>query len=704
MHFHFSSSRHLALLLTLIALLPLSATAALLSATDEPPQLDADIEAHLENLKAENDYRQLTRKVFSLMDKKHYVSKTRDRTFSATTAEEYIENLDSQHNLFLASDYEELEKITAGIHKAVQGRNLSIPFAIYRLRQKRMAQALLYQLELLQHHDFDFQIEEYLHLDRKEAKPFADWMEWRDYWRRFVKNQLLLAILSGSEQKDAVQRLQRRLNNRLTTMLEIEPEDVLASFINTALSQYDPHTSYLPPQEYNDWLISLRTQLEGIGAVLTVRDDYVEVVRLIEGGPAKTSGRLQVGDRIIGVVPAEGDELVDVVGMSLTKVVHMIRGDKGSTVELEVLAQEADLGAPTYLLQLVRAVIPLEHQRANYELLEVGKYGRNWKIGVITLPIFYGQGASSDPSLKTASQDMLALIKEMKLEGVDGLLLDLRNNGGGYLDEAIAVAALFLPPGAFLQVRQQGNRISPSGKRRSRPVWGDEPFAVLVNRLSASASEIVAAAVQDYRRGLVLGTTTFGKGTVQGTYSVGRKEGQLKLTRSKFYRINGGSTQGKGVIPDLLLPAVLDAEKIGEEVIDNALPFDTVKKLRLHHNSNFQPDMELLQALHEERKNTNVFGLNYLIERRELLNKLSEDDRIPLHKEARQQRQESIEQQQLALENKARTQEGLTPFADWDAFQEWGREQSADPDYSPRWHQILQMEAVHILIDHIQNS
>ena len=694
-----------------LSILPLFTALLLLGGTLSPtvqgqdnsvgPALTPEIENYLSELTADRKYPKLIKSLLQLVDKHHYLEKDIDLAFSLEVYDSYITQLDPLHNLFLAQDLADLEQFRPTIQKALTGRNLNVPYSMYRLRQKRASQALLYQMELLSADAFDFDKEEYLEIDREDAAAPANWVEWRDYWRRAVKNQLLLTLLGDTAREQAVQRLQKRLGNRLKTLMRNDSEDVLASFVNAALNLFDPHSTWMPPQEYEYWISAMRTELEGIGAVLTSRDDYIEIVRLVEGGPAQSSGRLAVGDRITGVISNTGDELVDVVGMPVTEVVRLIRGKKGKPVALEILAADTDPGAPTEMLTLVRDVVPLESQKASSEMLEVNKYERNWKVGMIKLPSFYDQ-APNDPKSSSASQDIRKLIGELKQQGMDGLILDLRNNGGGYLQEAMLLTSLFVQAGPFVQIRHPNNITSPDGQRRSRPIWNG-PLTVLVNRLSASAAEIVAAAIQDYKRGLVLGTTTFGKGTVQNTYDL-QPHGQLKLTRSKFYRVSGGSTQHKGVIPDLVLPAVWSNENVGESTSDSALPFDTIGRINLRLQSSIDPDLELLQQLHEARRDRVSHGLAYVRERRRLLDDLSENNRVPLNISARKERQELIEQRQLDLENRTRIGEGEEPFANWDDYVAWNRKRSSELNYKPRWVRILQEEAAHVLADQMQQQ
>ena len=694
-----------------LSILPLFTALLLLGGTLSPtaqgqdnsggPALTPEVESYLAELTADRKYPKLIKSLLQLVDKHHYLEKDIDLAFSLEVYDSYITQLDPLHNLFLAQDLTDLEQFRPTIQKALTGRNLNVPYSMYRLRQKRASQALLYQMELLSADAFDFDKEEYLEIDREDAAAPANWVEWRDYWRRAVKNQLLLTLLGDTAREQAVQRLQKRLGNRLKTLMRNDSEDVLASFVNAALNLFDPHSTWMPPQEYEYWISAMRTELEGIGAVLTSRDDYIEIVRLVEGGPAQSSGRLAVGDRITGVISNTGDELVDVVGMPVTEVVRLIRGKKGNPVALEILAADTDPGAPTEMLTLVRDVVPLESQKASSEMLEVNKYERNWKVGMIKLPSFYDQ-APNDPKSSSASQDIRKLIGELKQQGMDGLILDLRNNGGGYLQEAMLLTSLFVQAGPFVQIRHPNNITSPDGQRRSRPIWNG-PLTVLVNRLSASAAEIVAAAIQDYKRGLVLGTTTFGKGTVQNTYDL-QPHGQLKLTRSKFYRVSGGSTQHKGVIPDLVLPAVWSNENVGESTSDSALPFDTIGRINLRLQSSIDPDLELLQQLHEARRDRVSHGLAYVRERRRLLDDLSENNRVPLNISARKERQELIEQRQLDLENRTRIGEGEEPFANWDDYVAWNRKRSAELNYKPRWVRILQEEAAQVLADQMQQQ
>lgn len=668
------------------------------ASANQPPELTPEIKSYLSELGPEPSYLHVLTDLYRTVSQRHYVRKDIDLTFSQQTYKDFIERLDSQNTLFLQQDLDRLSRFKKDIYAAIKGRDLQTPYMIYRLREQRAAQAILYQIELLEDDSFDFSFQEYLNTDREEADAFLSWEEWRDYWRRALKNQLLISFVDGTEVEEAKQRLKRRLQNGIKSILRKDAEDGLASFANASLAQYDPHTSFLPPQEYQDWILSLQTQLEGIGAVLQFRDDYIEIVRLIEGGPAQRSGRIHPGDRITGVISNVGDELIDTVGMSLTEVVRLIRGKKGSQVSLEILPNNMPSGANADMLHLVRAVIPLEHQRSSYEIREIEKYQRFWRIGIVSVPGFYGNVPGSS-DLNGVSEDIRANLRNLKAQGVDAVMLDMSNNGGGYLHEAMSVAGLFLPPGPFVQIRNQGNRLTPSGKKRTRPEWS-KPMAVLVNRLSASASEIVAAAIQDYKRGLIIGTPTFGKGTVQTAREIGDDQGQLKLTISKYYRVNGGTTQGKGVIPDILLPAIYNPEQVGEAVYENALAFDTVKALRISHQPAMQADIGLLQSMHNSRQ-VKKYGLQYLKERRYILDELSEQQTVPLALQERKNFQANVELRQLELENRVRRVQQKEVFQDWDEYLEWRRSQFADPDYKPLSTQILQSEAAEVMVDYL---
>lgn len=691
-------------LLPLLAVLLLSPQAVAAADTpDREPELDETAKEYLGTLQSSEEYRRLFFAIYSLIQRLHYLKRPLTLDFSTQVYDTYVEALDPQNRIFLATDLAPIEQNEEMLYNSLKNRRLTISSALYRLHQRRSIQALQYQLQLLEDNAFDFSRHEFLLTDRKEEARPTSWDEWKDYWRRLAKNQLLSLLLDDVSLEDAVSRLKRRLHNRRLTILRKSPEYSMATFVNALLSQYDPHTTYMPPEEYRDWLITLQTQLEGIGAVLTVRDDYVEVVRLIPGGPAEKSRQIGPGDRITGVSRLKGDAMLDVIGMNLTEVVRLIRGKKGTTVQLEVLPKSFDSGAPPELLDLVRDVIPLENQRASAEVLEFEMLGQPWRIGTIKLPSFYGSSPTSK-STHTASGDVQRLIKDLQARQVQGIVLDLRGNGGGYLHEANAITSLFVPAGTFVQIKSADGRVKPDSPPRKRVAW-EGPLAVLVNRLSASASEIVAAAIQDYRRGLVVGSTTFGKGTVQGTYSIPNKQGQLKLTRSQFYRVNGGATQNRGVIPDVALPAVWDPEDIGESTNPHALGFDAVRKLPLGntHNRWPQADLELLNRSHVQRRQASPAML-YLEKRRRLLKTMEDDSRLPLWTTARKERNQKIELAQLELENELREARGLDDFSDWKSYTQWLRDQRTDPNFAFVWEKALLQEGAQVLAQHIHRA
>lgn len=464
--------------------------------------------------------------------------------------------------------------------------------------------------------------------------------------------------------------------------------DVFAAVINAYASAYDPHTSYLPPADSETFNINMSLSLQGIGAVLQTEDEFTKVVSLIPGGPAELDGRLKPADRILGV-GQDNEAIEDVVGWRLDEVVQLIRGPKGSRVRIEV--QSGD-DAPHREIVLIRDRVQLEEQSAKSTVLEIGP--ENKKIGVITIPTFYSDFTAKqagDPNYRSTTRDVRRLINELREANVEGIVVDLRNNGGGSLQEAYELFGLFIQRGPVVQIQSAGGRTDVRGDRDPEIAW-DGPMAVLVNRLSASASEIFAGAMQDYGRGLVLGSQTFGKGTVQALLPI--DAGQLKLTIAKFYRISGLSTQHQGVVPDITFPSAFDPTEIGESALDTALPWDQIRSLRYNQLDMPQARVPTLVDQHQARiaRDPNFVAL---IERTERARALSNAESVSLQLAQRQREREANNARALAIENTRRTALGLPALAD---FSDLESEDAQDPD--PNDDASL-VESARILLDEI---
>lgn len=521
----------------------------------------------------------------------------------------------------------------------------------------------------------------------------SDWLasraELETLWRKQLENQAINLRLADRSPGETIDALKRRFASQLNRLEQTRADDVFTAVINAYARAYDPHTSYLPPADSETFNINMSLSLQGIGAVLQSEDSFTKVVSLIAGGPAEMDGRLKPADRILGV-GQDDDPLQDVVGWRLDEVVQLIRGPKGSQVRLEV--QSGDDG-PHREIVLIRDRVQLEEQSAQKDVIEIGPDDR--RIGVITIPTFYSDfqaKQAGDPNYRSTTRDVRRILSELRAENVDGVVVDLRNNGGGSLQEAYELFGLFIRSGPVVQIKSSGGRTDVRGDRDPDVDWSG-PMAVLVNRLSASASEIFAGAVQDYGRGLVIGSQTFGKGTVQALLPI--NDGQLKLTIAKFYRISGQSTQHQGVIPDITFPSAFDPDEIGESALDTALPWDQIRSLR--YNPLDTPQARLAELI--DRHQTRIAadpGFNALLERTKRARELSSSTQISLNLETRRTERATNNEALLAIENKRRKALGrplLASFADLE-------EEQAE-DEAPITEDASLMESARILADEI---
>ena len=543
--------------------------------------------------------------VNELRNNHYYPRRKIDDSASAQVFDKYIDRLDSDRAYFLATDVAYLdEKYRFSLDEALKQGDLAPAFDIFNLFQERMIDRLEYVLDFIDHglDTFDFTVDESLEIDRENAPWPRDGDEMDSLWRKRIKAWTLEMLLNDREIDDIEESLAKRYRNRLrqltTTKRETRSEEAFQMYINAFTNTYDPHTEYFSPRNYAQFNINMSLSLEGIGAVLRPVDEYTSIVSLVPAGPADKSGALKPLDRIIGVGQGETDPIIDVVGMRLDEVVDLIRGPKGSIVRLQVMGPNAG-EADSRIVQITRNKVMLEEQAAQKRLLEYEIGGRERKIGVIEIPSFYADPrASGRVDGKTTTRDVVRLIEELKEEGIEGIVVDLRNNGGGSLEEAKSLTGLFIESGPVLQVSNQGRRAQPFPDTDSRVDWNG-PLAILVNRLSASASEIFAGAIQAYQRGIITGGRTFGKGTVQTLLPLNR--GQLKITQAKYYLISGQSTQHQGVIPDIELPESYDIQQIGESALDGAMPWGRISPADYSTSNAIAPFVGELQAAHVER-------------------------------------------------------------------------------------------------------
>ena len=531
-----------------------------------------------------------------------------DDALSQQILERFLDGLDGERLFFTAADVAEFEADYATtLDDAIRGPGASAlapPYVMFERYRQRVAERVAHARGLLAA-GFDLSVDETWTIDAEERPWAPDAAALDETWRKYVKNDWLRLVLAGKEEADIRRTLDRRYAQIERRIGELKGEDIFQTFMNAYAGAIDPHTSYMNPRTAENFNNSMANSLEGIGAVLQRQEDFVVIREIVPGGPAAMSGRLQVGDRISAVGQADGP-MQDVVGWPIDEVVQLIRGDKGTEVRLDVIPVDAGIDGPHQVVTLERDRIRLEEAAAKASVIEVGER----RIGVIELPTFYQDFEArrrNDADYVSATRDVQRLLEGFRADGVDGVVLDLRNNGGGSLDEARQLTGLFIDQGPVVQVRQAGGRIGVEADQAKGVAW-EGPLAVLVNRGSASASEIFAGAIQDYGRGLVIGETTFGKGTVQNLVDLdnfGRgsepRFGQLKLTVAQFFRISGASTQHRGVVPDVAFPASFGAEEFGESTYDNALPFAQVPKAQYRPLGNFQALLPALRERHEAR-------------------------------------------------------------------------------------------------------
>ncbi|EKO3464884.1 carboxy terminal-processing peptidase [Vibrio fluvialis] len=540
-------------------------------------------------LSPEVQHETASKRVTSRFTRSHYKHFNLDDQFSQAIFERYIEMLDYNRNLFTQADIDSFKDWSVQLDDQLKVGNNQIAFDLYNLSMEKRFDRFQYALSLLDH-EITFDTDESIELDRSKAAWPKDQAEVDELWRKRVKYDALNLKLAGKEWPEIKETLAKRYNNAIKRLTQTHSEDVFQLYMNAFARQIDPHTSYLSPRNAEQFQSEMNLSLEGIGAVLQMTDDYTVIRSLVAGGPASNSKQLGEGDRIIGV-GQDGEDIVDVIGWRLDDVVQLIKGPKGTKVKLQVLPDGKD--AKSHVVTIVRDKIRLEDRAVKSEIIE--KDGK--KIGVLEVPSFY----------VGLSQDTDKLITELKAKNVDGIIVDLRNNGGGALTEATALSGLFITSGPVVQVRDSYGRVNVNSDTDGKVSYSG-PMTVLINRYSASASEIFAAAMQDYGRAIILGENSFGKGTVQQhrslnhIYDLFDKElGYVQYTIQKFYRIDGGSTQNKGVIPDIAFPTAVDAAETGESMESNALPWDSIDKAKYEKLYDFHKMITTLSAEHQTR-------------------------------------------------------------------------------------------------------
>lgn len=607
---------------------------------------------------------------------KHYRQQPLDDQLSKSLLNQYIDQLDPAKSYLLKIDITEFQQWDSSLDDMLKKGELSPGYKIYNRYYQRAIDRLDSNIKLLKS-DFEFDLskDEYLPYDVEANQWPATVEDADDYWRKRIKEAYLRLKLNDKEPVAARELLIKRYTNLKKQLAQRDGEDIFQVYMNALASLYDPHTSYFSPRSMENFQIAMSLSLTGIGAVLQLEDEHTKIVRVVPGGPADKHGILKAGDKIVAVAQ-DKEEMVDVIGWRLDDVVELIRGEKDSVVRLEIIPSKGESAGISREIAIVRDKIQLEEQAAKAEVIEVNNESGNYKLGVIAVPTFYLDVEAyynRDPNFKSTTKDVMKLLEELRAEKVDGIILDLRNNGGGFLQEATTLTDLFIDPGPIVQVRHADQFVSRNYRSRANAYYKG-PLMVLINRLSASASEIFAGAIQDYGRGLVVGGQSFGKGTVQVQLPV--QEGQIKLTESKFYRVSGTSTQHQGVVPDIALPSIYDVDKVGESSEENALPWDKIPAVPHRKYNLTKAPLDTLTARHQQRLQKDP-DLVYLNDELALFKQRREIKELSLNEETRRKETKEYDNKLLSLENKRRIAKELPAYA---SVEEWRRQTAPDED------------------------
>jgi carboxyl-terminal processing protease len=650
-----------------------------------------------------------TAEIVSRLRHQHYqrTSIFLDDQLSSLVLDRYLKELDENRSYFLADDIAEFDSYRFRLDDAFKVGNLNPAFKIFNRYQQRILQRLDYTLAQLDGglDKLDFSSNETLQIERKDAPWARNSKELDELWHKRLKNEVLNLKLAGKELKDIQALLHKRYNNQYKRISQTNSEDAYRIFMNALTLSYDPHTQYFSPRATENFNIRMKLSLEGIGAMLQAEDEYTRVTRVIPAGPADKAGQLKANDKIIGVGQGAKGEIVDVIGWRLDDVVDLIRGPKDTVVRLAILQGNAADASKRKVIAITRDTVKLEEQAASKKIIEVDSYGEKYKLGVITIPKFYidfDAASRGDPNYKSTTRDVKRLLQELRQEHVAGIIIDLRDNGGGSLREVNELTGLFIKQGPTVQVRSTSGRVYVH-EDEDPDIDYKGPLAVLVNRLSASASEIFAGAIQDYHRGIVIGTQTYGKGTVQAMMPL--HHGQITLTQQKFYRISGNSTQSRGVIPDIELPSLYNVNEIGESSLDGALPWDRIRPAKYQTYADFSALLPRVTALHRQRVSKDP-DYRYLVKTNDLIEQRRQIRFVSLNEEVRKKEQQELEQQQLQLENERRLAKGMKPINSLDELEkkEHGdnEEDGLDDPTANDDNLPLLMESAHILVDMIQ--
>ena len=638
----------------------------------------------------------LSNEVFKKLKKEHYIKNFVKDDFNIRYINALIDRLDGNKLYFIESEIANFKEES----NQYLGNSFDIDLAylIINLYFERLVAFSEYQIKLIEKNSFDFTKDEFIDIYYEDNQWAESEALLKEIWRNETKNDLLVALMSETLSDDANKVLLKRYKNRIKRIQQQKEEDIFSIAINTLTNQFDPHSSYLSPRSAEDFDMNMSLKLEGIGALLGADDDYTKIVSLVPGGPAEKSGEILPEDKITRIrqINTENNEYVDVVGWRIDEVVDLIRGESGTQVEIEFISSDSADNSRK-LVTLTREEIKLEDRAAKSKIIETEDGN---KIGIIDLPSFYidfNAYQNRDSNYRSSSNDVEDILINFNKEDVDAVILDLRNNGGGALIEANKIVGLFVSSGPTVQVKHKAGYIQPYGSSKTKQTW-QKPMGVLVNRYSASASEIVAGAIQDYKRGIVLGQRTFGKGTVQSLESISK--GQVKITESKYYRVDGSSTQNKGVLPDIELLSTWDIESVGESSYPTALEWDTVRPYR-HKKFNFDSNQIIeIKNLYSQRLNSSP-NLKYLGEVRDRYYLNKDKKLLSLNLDTRKLEKDARKNWLLQIENKRRESLGLEIFGTYEDLEESNKKNentNNDIDYERDY---LLIESTNIINDYL---
>ncbi|MEI7949870.1 MAG: carboxy terminal-processing peptidase [Gammaproteobacteria bacterium] len=642
-----------------------------------PAEIPLDVNAIYHAMQPAAEYGKTTQAIMEQMVRNHYSHIQFNDSFSGKMLDGYLKSLDGSRVYFTQADINEFEQFRTKLDDQLKSGDVKTGYLMFNRFNQRIIERLVYSIKRVEVDpaDFDFTVDESIELDRSKASWPADHAALEDIWHRQVKSAVLSLKLTDKPIAEVRELLAKRFRFQLSQVLRTNTLDVYQRYMDAMTMAFDPHTQYFAPRAAENFNMQMRLSLDGIGAVLTTEDEYTKVDSIVTGGPADKQSELHPEDRIVGV--AQGDkQFVDIVGWRVDDVVDLVRGEKGSVVRLNVLPKGSKLD--TKVISITRDKVKLEDQSAKSEIVEVEYGGAKHKIGVIDLPTFYADFEAiqrRDPDYKSSAHDVQRLLEKLKADNVEGVVMDLRNNGGGALTEASDLVGLFVKRGPTVQVKDAEGEITVLGNPDSDTSW-DGPLAVLVNRMSASASEIFAGAIQDYQRGLVLGSQSFGKGTVQELIPLG--EGQIKITRSKFYRISGESTQHKGVTPNIAMPDLFEvSDEIGENALPTALPWDTIEANFFRPYADFRVLVPTLNGKHEARMRDDPEFV-YIRAQIAEAKKEQASNSLSLNETKLLEERKLRDQKRLQMENQRRKAKGLAPFADIKAMDNDGITASDD--------------------------